>query len=68
MLKCQHLMNVTSQIESLVSVTCISGGNLANCVRMVANGSADVITLGEEHVYQAGMLSWRLVFLNLRAD
>lgn len=54
MLKCQHLMNVTSQIESLVSVTCISGGNLASCVRMIANGSADVITLGEEHVYQAG--------------
>lgn len=54
MVKCQHLMNVTSQVTSLASVTCVSGGSLDNCMKMIANGSADVITLGDEHIYQAG--------------
>lgn len=56
MVKCQDLMNVTSQVTSLASVKCVSGGGLDNCMKMIANGSADVITLGDEHIYQAGML------------
>lgn len=56
MVKCQHLMNVTLQVTSLASLTCVNGGSLDNCMKMIANGSADVITLGDEHIYQAGML------------
>ena len=49
-------MNVTLQVTSLASVTCVNGGSLDNCMKMIANGGADVITLGDEHIYQAGML------------
>lgn len=62
MVKCQHLMNVTSQVTSLASVKCVSGRSLDNCMKMIANGSADVITLGDEHIYQAGMLRASLSF------
>ena len=57
MLKCKQLANVTSQVVSFASVTCIYGGSSTSCMSMVANRSADVITLGEELIYQAGMLS-----------
>lgn len=55
MSKCQHLANVTSQIAWNISITCVHGRNVTNCIRMVGNGIADVITLGEEQIYQAGM-------------
>ena len=54
MSKCQHLANVTSQIAWNIRITCVHGGNVTNCIRMVGNGIADVITLGEEQIYQAG--------------
>ena len=56
MVKCQQLMNVTLQVTSLASVTCVNGGSLDNCMKMIANGGADLITLGDEHIYQAGVL------------
>lgn len=55
MSKCQHLANVTSQIAWNIRITCVHGGNVTNCIRMVGNGIADVITLGEEQIYQAGV-------------
>jgi len=54
MSKCQHLTNVTSQIAWNIRITCVHGRNVTNCIRMVGNGIADVITLGEEQIYQAG--------------
>ena len=55
MFKCQRLSNVTSRMDSLVRVMCVYGTSPARCMKMVANGSADVITLGEEEIYVAGM-------------
>lgn len=54
MFKCQHLSNVTSRMDSLVRVMCVYGSSPARCMKMVANDSADVITLGEELIYEAG--------------
>ena len=65
MLKCKQLANVTSQVVSFASVTCIYGGSSTSCMSMVANRSADVITLGEELIYQAGMLCLPVELYNL---
>ena len=57
MSKCQHLANVTLQIAWNIGITCVYGRNVTDCIRMVGNGIADVITLGEEQIYQAGTCS-----------
>ena len=54
MSKCQDLAKAISRQEWSANVTCVLGNNVTNCVKMIANENADIITLGEEQIYTAG--------------
>ena len=66
--KCKVLANVTSQMTplALARLACVYGESVGECIRMVDNGFADVITLGDEQIYSAGLSN--LVFVGLKSQ